>query len=165
MKYRKLRIAWSVMSGIAFLLLVVLWVRSYTLWDSLKFTVLGAVRLEFFSLNGYFFVSAQRDVSALQEKWEARTYHLRNLYYEGPLAATADEGATLWIKGDKPWSGGFNFRLGDGLDIDTRCIFPVGLIAITIGAPWMRFRFSLRTLLIAMTLVAIALGAIVYSMQ
>ena len=35
MKYRKLRIAWSVVWGIAAVLLIVLWVRSYWLADSI----------------------------------------------------------------------------------------------------------------------------------
>src|SRR5262245_26932319 len=33
MKFRKLRIAWSIFCGIACVLLIVLWVRSYTWWD------------------------------------------------------------------------------------------------------------------------------------
>src|SRR6185436_13829213 len=37
MKYRKLRIAWSVFWGLAAVLLIVLWVRSYWWMDILKF--------------------------------------------------------------------------------------------------------------------------------
>ena len=37
MKFRKLRIAWSVMCGIVCVLLIVLWVRSFTVMDSLLF--------------------------------------------------------------------------------------------------------------------------------
>jgi hypothetical protein len=36
MRFRKLRIAWSVMSGIAAVLLIVLWVRSYYNGDSVE---------------------------------------------------------------------------------------------------------------------------------
>jgi uncharacterized SAM-binding protein YcdF (DUF218 family) len=36
MRYRKLRIAWSVVCGIACVLLVVLWVRSQSLYDAVR---------------------------------------------------------------------------------------------------------------------------------
>jgi hypothetical protein len=41
------------------------------------------------------------------------------------------------------------------------------LSVLTVGpwTPWSPYQFSLRTLLIAMTLVAIGLGAIVYAMR
>src|SRR5262245_6814089 len=39
MKYRKLRIAWSVVWGIVAVLLVLLWVRSYWKWDMLEVPV------------------------------------------------------------------------------------------------------------------------------
>jgi hypothetical protein len=48
MKYRKLRIAWSVGCGIVCLLLIALWVRSY--WWSDELTL--ASRLEFISAYG-----------------------------------------------------------------------------------------------------------------
>ena len=35
-RYRKLRIAWSVMCGVACVLLCVLWLRSYYRWDQLS---------------------------------------------------------------------------------------------------------------------------------
>ena len=38
MKYRKLRIAWSVVWGLAAVLLIALWVRSYATWDWIPFT-------------------------------------------------------------------------------------------------------------------------------
>ena len=34
MKHRKLRIAWSVVWSLACVLLIVLWVRSYHIWDA-----------------------------------------------------------------------------------------------------------------------------------
>jgi hypothetical protein len=39
--------------------------------------------------------------------------------------------------------------------------FPVLLTALLATVPWLRWRFSLRTLLIAITLVAVGLGVIV----
>jgi hypothetical protein len=43
------------------------------------------------------------------------------------------------------------------------CWLAVGILGLFASAPWFRFRFSLRTLLIATTLVAVGLGAIVIS--
>jgi hypothetical protein len=47
--------------------------------------------------------------------------------------------------------------------------WPVVLLASTLAVlgvlPWLRWRFSLRTLLIATTLVALVLGAIVYAVR
>jgi hypothetical protein len=40
-----------------------------------------------------------------------------------------------------------------------------GGVAALAASPWFKCRFSLRTLLIAMTLVAVVLGAIAFSMQ
>src|SRR5436305_11153039 len=40
LKFRKLRIAWSVFWGVACVLLVLLWARSYHRWDDLEFGVL-----------------------------------------------------------------------------------------------------------------------------
>src|SRR4051812_46463488 len=39
MRYRKLRIAWSVVWGIACVLLIALWVRSFSYWDDAVFRI------------------------------------------------------------------------------------------------------------------------------
>jgi hypothetical protein len=39
--------------------------------------------------------------------------------------------------------------------------FLVGLCAVVAAAPWLRWRFSLRTLLIAITILALALGNLI----
>jgi hypothetical protein len=41
--------------------------------------------------------------------------------------------------------------------------FPIGLAAILATAPWLRYRFTLRALLIATTLVALVLGLAVWA--
>jgi hypothetical protein len=44
--------------------------------------------------------------------------------------------------------------------------WPVIAIAVVLAvAPWLLYRFSLRTLLISMTLIAVALGLVVWSLQ
>jgi hypothetical protein len=58
---------------------------------------------------------------------------------------------------------GFKSRMPIGMDIPMWFFVLVsGALAI---APWLPWRFSLRTLLITMTLVAVVMGAIVYSMR
>jgi hypothetical protein len=41
--------------------------------------------------------------------------------------------------------------------------FPTGLAATLAAAPWLPWRFNLRTLLITTTLVAVVLGPVVYA--
>src|SRR3954447_118615 len=52
MTFRKLRIAWSVFWGLACVLLVVLWVRSYWYHDSACDHISGTQGLELYSLRG-----------------------------------------------------------------------------------------------------------------
>ena len=53
MKYRNLRIAWSVGWGIAAVLLCALWVRSYFRADDLVVTLTKSKQLELQSVNGH----------------------------------------------------------------------------------------------------------------
>ena len=43
--------------------------------------------------------------------------------------------------------------------------FPVVLFALLAAAPWIRWRFSLRTLLIATTLIAVGVGLAAYALR
>src|SRR5689334_9944534 len=52
MRFRKLRIAWSVFWGVACVLLVVLWVRSYSILDWCYFPATGAQVFHVQSANG-----------------------------------------------------------------------------------------------------------------
>jgi hypothetical protein len=101
MTFRKLRIAWSVGCGIACVLLIALWVRSYS--DSLM-AVWGS--------HYYFFGNGMVAYGRLRE-------------VAVPL-----------------WSA-------------------VAITAAASAAPWFRWRFTLRTLLIATTLIAVVLGTII----
>ena len=67
-----------------------------------------------------------------------------------------------WEEWSGRWSYGFAFRrAGRSLTIGLPH-FVLALIATGTGtAPWLPFRFSLRTLLIAVTLVAITIGTII----
>src|SRR5690242_190518 len=55
MRYRKLRIAWSVVWGLAAVLLIVLWVRSYWRWDVESIYWPGTYSYALESLHGRLF--------------------------------------------------------------------------------------------------------------
>lgn len=112
MKYRKLRIAWSVVWAIIVLLCVALWVRSYFTLD----------------ITNWYLTKEQ-----------------------GIHLASSDGVATIDYFDDA--SKGFI-----GLDVPYWCVTLVA--AILTAIPWMRARFSLRTLLIAVTLIAVFLGLV-----
>jgi hypothetical protein len=153
MRFRKLRIAFSVTCGIACVLLIVLWVRSYW-WENRIMAgfcnrgfqashVLGQLRLSSVNWPGSGFwpvISTRRTV----ETFRRDPVHAQDL----PSRFGFDWKITKW-----------GWRL---------CLpywFVLFVTATSACAPWMRWRFSIRALLIAMTLVAVALGAIVWLAQ
>jgi hypothetical protein len=122
---RYLRITWTVFCGIACVLLVVLWVRSYRQPEEFrKYAYVGGwTRVT--SNMGYVQKHSFRIVGGSHLKLEES-----NLYLP------------YWL--------------------------PTVLIAALAAMPWvrqLRWRFSLRTLLIATTLVAVVLGAIVWTVR
>jgi hypothetical protein len=141
MKYRKLRIAWSVTWGILCLLGAALWVRSYWQYDNARFALAPANDLLVSSYKG-------RVIFILESNGI-------------PWQSTVRELGINWLPSDA-----FFYKRASGF---TSVIIPVWfavLLFAGIGAiPWVRYRFSLRTLLVAMTLVAVVLGALVISMR
>ena len=145
MKYRKLRIACSVGCGILCLLLIVLWVRSYWRLEILeKRTGLQAVQIS--SVKGRIAIAHLDPRTTI-----GRSY----------LNVVAGDSAD-WRKG-----GVLGFAYYDD-GLVTALIAPHWLPALLSAAlaviPWISrsWRFSLRTLLIAMTLIAVVLGLIVW---
>ena len=146
MKFRKLRIAWSVVWGVAAVLLIALWVRSYwwTRVGSLPLTEKSSV--SYGSFPGVIGIGAR----------------------------SGDDGTPLIMEADDWWSvqqlcgspayssrilGYFGYAGGV---VALPYWFGVLLTVAPAVAPWIRWRFSLRTLLIATTLVAVGLGLIVW---
>jgi hypothetical protein len=154
MRFRKLRVAWSVFWGLACVLLVVLWVRSYWYDDYALDHISGTQGLELFSLRGKTCISYIYGVSPPDPErgWFCGSDLIseREVHLKEPLHLP---GSQLWdFDGVMPY-----VRLPHSL---------YALVFATIAAvPWVRWskRFRLRTLLIAMTLVAVVLGAIVYA--
>ena len=141
MRFRKLRIAWSVFWGLAAMLLIVLSVRSFTWADQ------SAVRV---SATHHLMVTSQ--LGGIEFYLDDSPRVIR-------ISQTVD---VLYAERPKPQLLGMFYvsqgRYGFGV--------PHWFFALTTGAiatiPWKPWRFSLRTLLIAITAVAVVLGLIVW---
>jgi hypothetical protein len=140
MRFRKLRIAWSVTWGLVAVLLIVMWARSYFACDTLQI----------------YFNSQTFRLDHLQGVMYGRTTLSKN---SGPDYWLLDTGQPQRLGKTHifPTVGGF------GAFIPFWCsALLAGMLA---SVPWLHWRFSLRTLLIATTLVAVALGTIVWMSQ
>ncbi len=150
MKHRKLRIAWSVAWGLVAVLLIVLWVRSYGR-EGILFERDGSVHFRLQSSNGV--------LSLL---------YYRPDYYFNTTTHGFSSRTGLLVERMPQWlsSRGINLELSAGTFLTYLpygYLLPfVSIIATFFWIPWPSSRFSLRTLLIATTLVAVMLGLIVW---
>jgi hypothetical protein len=140
MRFRQLRIAWSVFWGLAAVLLIVLWVRSYWAGDSLVWN--HGRRVAVASMHGQIRVAT----------W--------NIFLPGgslfqwlPVGTMSD--------GIGPWFFGTS---REGILVIAPHRLPIAVLALFAAIPWIPCsnRFTLRTLLIATTVVAVVLGLEVY---
>jgi hypothetical protein len=146
MKYRKLRIAWSVCWGVACLLLIALWVRSYWANDRLRGMCPGAGLLHLDSTCGVFTLNVLINSTGPKFSWDSRAP--RNLDHKWWFRYYPAVSFPWYYMAAPHWC----------------FVLIAGLMAVggTFRASW---RFSLRTLLIVMTVAAIGLGWIVYAMR
>jgi hypothetical protein len=142
-KLRTLRIAFAVICGIACMLLLVLWVRSYQKCEIVSYVNPGNVVTTFGSNGG-------------------TVYYGHMTLPPNPLMVPGFPRQLGWrygsdVVGEVPSM--FEFRNGIIRLPYFRLVTITGLIGV---APWISWskRFSLRTLLIATTLVALVLGLI-----
>jgi MFS family permease len=142
--HRKLRIAWSVGCGVAAALLIVLWVRSYWRWDTLNYCRFGAGSGEGIAMFVF-------DSDAPLSGWTESSSSYENDVEES--AQPLSDRSLAW----NSRAGGFAIYIAHWL-----LIFPIIAIATV---PWVSWRFSLRTLLISITFVAVGLGVVVWSMR
>ncbi len=151
MRFRKLRIAWSVVWGLFAVLLILLWVRSYWCSDCFGFSPtfgIGTLKGEItivHEASGPFFVNTV----------------MSGYHKEPPDSLTWSDNSALqkWTLSSVHEMNGLGFYC-----IGIR-IYAIIIGGLAIGAfSWIPFRWhvSLRTLLIATTLVAVALGLAVY---
>jgi hypothetical protein len=151
MKHRKVRIVWSVMwGGVAAVLLIALWARSYW-WLDQCYAQVGRLYCGVESLRGraYSHIIFLEEGKAGQTGFFTRTatnYQVSDL-----------ELSTLQML--------FRFKLSFGkwgYSGNAPTWLPVLILIGTAFAPWFRWHFRLRTLLIATTLVAVGLGLAVW---
>jgi hypothetical protein len=142
MKYRKLRIAWSTACGILCLLLIALWVRSY----------FGRIGVEVFATHDHRYEIHSLDGKLLGIRW-MRIY----LGYE--WTAQRSEGTYFNLISRPRFGLGY---ISDGAEL-LAIVIPYwlpssSLTVLAATLPWLRWCFSLRTLLVAATLVAVILS-------
>jgi hypothetical protein len=154
MRFRKLRIAWSVFWGLAAVLLIALWVRSYSWLDTLQFRLTRGPatcciqcyvgRVAAFTFN-----------EQAAPRW--------NLKSDPIIGKVASDLASLTAR---ERFGSLRAQAQPGNSGVVIPFVAVVFAALTIApASWLPRRFTLRTLLIATTLIAIVLGLIVWSMR
>ena len=150
MRFRKLRIAWSIACAIACVLLVVLWMRSYQWVEAIRLTAApngGAIQC--LSIPGRLAIGTFKFASP----WSF--YRMSASEWQGVMTRSpvSDFPSPIW--------GG---RLQNSI-VD-QVFMPYWILVLSsvviASVPWLRWRFSLRTLLIATTLVAVVLGLAVW---
>jgi hypothetical protein len=154
---RYLRIAFSATCLIACVLLIALWVRSYW-WRDYLYADAFVRQVKVQSIYGQLGVLWFADYeptwahgSETAEEWSTfvSKYGFGGYKYHPP--ATASDLPTFdWLSSS------------DGVSVLLPHWFAVLLIATLATALWIPWRFSLRTLLIATTLIAVVLGLIVW---
>jgi len=151
MRFRKLRIAWSAGWGIAAALFVVLWVRSY--WADIS-----ATRLSSSSVMTSVGANAGRVYCLQLDLASRRAAGIPFRSHGWELAVDPD------LKVET--SPGFAWNSTPLVDIIQAPAWFVALVvAVLATIPWASTRFSLRTLLIVTTVVAVVLGAIIYAVR
>jgi hypothetical protein len=157
MRFRKLRIAWSVFWGVACVLLIVLWTRSYWREDCLYWNIVGHRSIVIASARGQ--LAACTFLFEMSPGLHPRFRLLDDLSYgHTDVYSLVHSDKTFAILGpDSLGPVGRALLIPHWLAV---LIFG-GIAILGVRGPF-QFRFTLRTLLIATTLVAVMLGLIVW---
>ena len=153
-----LRIAFSAVCGIACLLLIALWVRSYSYWDELYNPISNKHLIIIESASGRSIMDLTETSPSAPWIWHF-SLPLHGRYWEGTLddweEANRDKGIGGFAAYANPWHTTYRAPLW---------LF-LFLCAAIGAAPWLPWstRFSVRTLLILMTVFAILIGLAVYA--
>jgi hypothetical protein len=142
MKYRKLRIAWSVAWGTVAVLLCVLWMRSYWRFDLLHWPSSNNTQTTVGSNMGVVYLN--RSLNRRQNDWAYKNLESHQM------------ALSYWFI----WE---NWNVKVDLGIPYWCLIPPPLVLTCL--PWFHYRFSLRTLLISTTLVAVVLMLALLAMR
>jgi hypothetical protein len=154
MRFRKLRIAWSVGWGLAAVLLIVLWVRSYWRADTAVVVVSQSKVIGFGSGLGSLAASLSDRVPG---------YFNQTWYIFCDTIGSSGDFRPQSLSGNRKSFGFGITKQRSFTSIYAPCWFFVLVVGVLSSLPWLPWskRFSLRTLLIATTLVAVGLGLIV----
>lgn len=136
---RPLRIAVSVVIGLCCVLVIVLWVRSYGQEDIISFGQSGSSMSHFVLLRGSLVICSAGNDPSNPGGW--RKY-------------------AAWEPGLLGFSG---FSTATSKSVKLPLWFLLALLALISLLPWTANRFSLRTALVATTLVSLTLGLITYA--
>jgi hypothetical protein len=147
MRFRKLRIAWTVGWGLVAVLSVVWCMRSYWHWDTIWGRVAANKSIVIQSLGGRIAVLTL----PYGVPWEIGSVNKNETWRDSILrhAFMGRKNATLSATGEK-----FIFAF--------RHWYLIAGSFLLGATSWLRWRFSLRTLLVATTMVALLLGLIVW---
>jgi hypothetical protein len=161
MRFRKLRIAWSVLWGLITVLLLMLWVRSYWWFDVWRIDpIYKAYSIGGQSGSGCFVLDCGNSFIPAFPQTNFR-------YQCTKLEKLVPELQNYGLFSSRVW-GRFSARI-EGRNYFSFVVpywFLVLAAALWAAIPWLPWwssRFSLRTLLIATTLVAVLLGLVVYA--
>jgi hypothetical protein len=148
---RLLRVSMLVTSGILCCLLVALWVRSYYYLDQFSWPLSTTRGIEFVSLQG---------------KVRCSTLRLLPAYFQLSAWGLESMGSGSWPAKDEieesKWGSTFVSPLDFSMWMPYSALVLVGM-AVAV-APWIKWRrFSVRSMLVAVTLVAILLGVVMAS--
>jgi hypothetical protein len=157
MRFRKLRIAWSVGWGMVAVLVIVFWWRSYSMLDAvwLPPTRQRAISLE--SLLGRVWLRNY----GTYPPWVVSPFHVRHLPMMNGWKAQTAGGFLGFTYYQESIKGGRSTVISVPHWFALLSCIPVGAVS---WAHWSN-RFSLRALLIATTLVAVVLGLIMWMSQ
>ena len=141
---RYLRISWTAFWGLVAVLLVVLWVRSYWGWDN----VVRFQRVSFglYSCRGG--VELRKDSTGPfddETRWGTESYAVDD-HHDNASTPASGFG----------WRGDWN-----NLNVFAPNWFLILVTATLAVAPRIRWRFNVRTLLVAVTLIAMGMGSII----
>ena len=152
---RLLRIGWSAGCVIACLLLIAMWVRSYWVADVIMAPLMPSRPFIFRSSQGVLVITWTHEKVQPVKNAGWRYERMPVVIIERARARAKERGKPVSdFNAENKW------ELRADLVRAPHWMFALslGLIAAT---PWLRWRFSLRTLLIVTTLVAVVLGVIV----
>jgi hypothetical protein len=149
MRYRKLRIVWSVWCAIACVLMIALWVRSYWRCDWINRLDKNKIQTSLGSNMGeliYFQIDLTSDP----------TVHVASHGWSYYAVAPVGLHESFWMT---------SINHPGYIRVGTPYWLPISAAVASASLPWLPWgfkRFSLRTMLIATTLVAVVLGLVVW---